>query len=415
MRPYVLRALVQKEVRRHLLNRGGLALAGLMVGSALLLSLFDPTAGGSAGGREDAAATGGLVGGVHHCYVFAAQETWLTAHLRANVPPELRDVILVRQTQPGNVETYVTAGPGVGSIVLHQSPGADGRPTLGVEVWHPDGDPGAMAGYEAWFWKELRRGLQAQAAAAVRAAGRDPAALPEPRFDDGDLWAVLESYRTLSARADDLSAGGSRLPAVTVRRVGRANPPLDLRNAVATAMVVFALYFACVYLLPMLTCEERERGALLAQALSPASPAEILTAKFLFYPTLGVALAATLAGITKPAVLTVPFFWLSLFAVACGFLGLGMTIATLAKTQRAAFLGSMCYLMSVAMVLTVCQQNGIPGIPYLALEYHGPRVLHAAIVGEVKPVHWQGLLATAGLASGWIWLAGVLFRKHGWQ
>ena len=417
MRWYILRALLQKEIRRHLLNRGGLALAGLMVGSALLLSLFDPT-GGAAGNGGGAAETGGLVGGVHHCYVFTTVETPLVVHLRASIPPDLRDAILVRQTGRENVRGYVTASPGIGSIVLDQGVAADGRPTLSVEVWHPEGDPGAMAGYEAWFWKELRRGLQTQATAAVRSAGRNPAELPEPRFEDGDLWAVLESYRSLSARTDDLLSGTGRrggLPEVVVRRVGQANPPLDLRSAVATAMVLFALYFACVYLLPMLTCEERERGVLLAQALSPASPSEILTAKFLFYPTFGVLLAATLAGITKPAVLTTPFFWLAVFAVGCGFLGLGMTVATLAKTQRAAFLGTMCYLFAVAMILTVCQQNGIPFVPLLSLEFHSSRVLHAAIVGDVRAVHWQGLLALAGLAAGWIWLAGVLFRKHGWQ
>ena len=76
-----------------------------------------------------------------------------------------------------------------------------------------------------------------------------------------------------------------------------------------------------------------------AQPLSPASPLEILAAKFLFYPLLGMGLAATLAGIYRPAVLSSLFFWLSLAAVAGGFLGIGMTVATLAKTQRAAFLG----------------------------------------------------------------------------
>jgi hypothetical protein len=38
-----------------------------------------------------------------------------------------------------------------------------------------------------------------------------------------------------------------------------------------------------------LTCEERERGILLAQALSPASAREILAAKFLFYPVFALA------------------------------------------------------------------------------------------------------------------------------
>ena len=87
---------------------------------------------------------------------------------------------------------------------------------------------------------------------------------------------------------------GNRGP--VARDQGLGGKVLDFRAAIATGMVVFALYFACVYLLPTLNCEERERGVLLAQALSPASPAEILAAKFLFYPVRH-ALAATLAAI----------------------------------------------------------------------------------------------------------------------
>ena len=56
-----------------------------------------------------------------------------------------------------------------------------------------------------------------------------------------------------------------------------------------------------------------------------------------------------------------------------------MTVATLAKTQRAAFMGAMCYLLSVSLILLICSKNGIPVVPYLAVEYHGPRILHAAV------------------------------------
>jgi hypothetical protein len=35
---------------------------------------------------------------------------------------------------------------------------------------------------------------------------------------------------------------------------------LDSRSGMATALVLFGLFFVCVYLLPSLTCEERERG-----------------------------------------------------------------------------------------------------------------------------------------------------------
>ena len=106
---------------------------------------------------------------------------------------------------------------------------------------------------------------------------------------------------------------------------------------------------------------------------------------------------------------------LSLLAVGGGFLGIGMTVATLARTQRAAFLGGMCYLLSVSMVLLICSTNGIPVVPSLAVEYHGPRILHAALAGDVYPYHWLHLLGAIGLAVAWLAAAGWLFRRRGWQ
>ena len=45
MRWYILRALLQKEFARHLANRGGIALALLLVAAAVLLSVFAPQEG----------------------------------------------------------------------------------------------------------------------------------------------------------------------------------------------------------------------------------------------------------------------------------------------------------------------------------------------------------------------------------
>src|SRR5439155_441346 len=194
----------------------------------------------------------------------------------------------------------------------------------------------------------------------------------DPPFDAGNDWIVLESHRRLQDQVEAARTGGPGarplVPDLEVNRKGLGGKVLDFRAAVATGLVVFALYFACVYLLPTLNCEERERGVLLAQALSPASPTEILAAKFLFYPTFGIILAVTIAAIYKTAVLSSLFFWFALLAVGAGFLGIGMTIATLAKTQRAAFLGGMCYLLSVSMVLLICSTNNIPFLSNLAVE-----------------------------------------------
>jgi hypothetical protein len=397
MRWYILRALLHKEFARHLANRGGIALALLLVAAAVLLSVFAP--------QETAAAGTGMVGGVHHCFIEFDRPTPLIEHLQENVPPDLKSQIVFRKIDPKTIGTLLPGQPGTGSIqvTLRYEPGKP--PVLDVHVWHPDGQPEAMAAYEAWFWKETRRGLAAQARKT------NPKMPPDPEFDP-DNWQLFESHAHLR---DQAAAVGVVVPELHVHRKGLAGKVLDFRAAIATGLVVFALYFACVYLLPTLNCEERERGVLLAQALSPASPAELLTAKFVFYPAFGLGLAATLAAIYKPDVLSSLFFWLALLAVGGGFLGIGMTIAAWAKTQRAAFLGGMCYLLSVSMVLMICSTNGIPFLSNLAVEYHGPRILHAALSGTVDYTHWFHLLGALGLAATWLCAAGWVFRRQGWQ
>jgi hypothetical protein len=296
-------------------------------------------------------------------------------HLRANVPADLEKQLQFRPAAQALTDAR-------GNIVYPQNTGAiqlrpPAEPGAGPHVcfWHPGADGSALAPFEAWFWKESLRFVQARGAAAQLA---------------GSPAAVEAEHSRLS--------GG-----------------VDPRSGLATSLVLFGLFFVCVYLLPSLTCEERERGVLLAQALSPASPREILAAKFLFYPAVGLALAGLLAGTYQPLALARPFFWLSLAVAVLGSMGIGLTIASLARTQRGASMGALCYMMAVALLLFICQQNRIPALPYLALEYHCPRMLHAALTDAVLWYHWLHLAGAAALAAAWAGLAAVLFRRYGWQ
>jgi hypothetical protein len=407
MRWYIIKTLLVKEWQRHLANRGGIALALLLIAAAVLLSVFAP---------KEAAAGTGAVGGVHHCFVEFDHPSPLIKHLRENVPPDLAGQIVFRQMpDPDRVRSIQNAEVGTGSLQMQQIPAANsatGRATLVVRIWHPKDDPAALAPYEAWLWRESRRALAGQ----LRDSG--VAVPPDPPLEM-DSWVVLEAHRRFQDRVEAARSAPPGTPPLVqdleIHRDSLGGKVLDFRAAVATGLVVFSLYFACVYLLPTLNCEERERGVLLAQALSPASPTEIVAAKFLFYPLFGIVLAATLAAIYKSAVLSSLFFWFALITVGAGFLGIGMTIATLAKTQRAAFLGGMCYLMSVSMVLLICATNNIPFLSNLALEYHGPRILHAALSDTVASYHWVHLLLAVVLATIWLFAAGWLFRRRGWQ
>jgi hypothetical protein len=360
MRWHVLRALLLKEALRHLANRGGLALVLLLVVAALLLLSF--------GGAGPLA---GLLPGMRLCYVDYWQDGPLVEHLRDHVPPELAARVRFRPAAevPTGAGGTLLYGHGAGAIQLR--PG-DAPGCYRVWFWHP-GDETALAPFEAWFWKESLRFCQAR-------RGAPP-----------DLLSAGEAQRS------SLTGGADR------------------RAGLATALVLFALFLVCVYLLPSLTCEERERGTLLAQALSPAAPREIVAAKLLFYPALGLALAAALAGAYDLAVLARPFFWLASTAAALGAVGIGLTIASLAHTQRAAGLGALCYTLAVALLLLGCRQAAVPVLPWFALEYHTPALLHAALTGTDLASHTAHLAAATGLACAWVGAAAFLFRRCGWQ
>lgn len=361
MRWYIVRILLHKEFLRHLADRGSLGLALLLVVAALLLSLFGKSGDGPAG----------LVGGAQTCFVdYWHYDPWVE-HLRGWVPPELKDRLVFRPCADFPThQNQIVYPPGSGAIQIRN---AD-QPCQ-VLFWHPGKDTAALAPFETWFWRESYR-FQRHSPLLRLAPG------PVPAF---------------TAERCELKGG------------------LDARSGIATALVLFALFFACVYLLPSLTCEERERGVLLAQALSPATPLEILAAKFLFYPALGIGLGAILAGIYNPAVLLRPFFWLALLTAALGSMGIGLTIACLARTQRAASMAALCYMLAVALILFICQQNHIPLLPYLALEYHGPRMLHAVLADNLQWYHWGHLGGAAALAVGWALTAQAVFRRCGWQ
>jgi hypothetical protein len=365
MRWYILRTLLHKELLRHIADRGGLLLSLLLMAMALLLSF----------GKANQQA-GPLIGDLNRVYVVheAADpaatviQAWKKS-LEDQAPEELRKPLRYREaSQLARTDTgrfLLAENSALIKLVSDGSDPSHGGWRFKVEFWYPGDDNGLLAPFEAWFWKSTRA-----------------------HFNESPI--ITEDRRHIEGSA-------------------------DIRSSIAAALVLFAIFFTCVYLLPSLTCEERERGVLLAQALSPASPLEILAAKFLFYPVYGIGLAAVLAGIYRPAVLLLPVLWLSLTATALASLGIGMCIASLARTQRLASLGALCYMLMAALFLLICQQNGFGFLANLALEFHAPRVIHAVLADNFQFGHLVSLCAMGALAIGWASLAVVLFRRRGWQ
>ncbi len=374
MRWSIVRTLLYKEWLRLLANRGGVSLLLLLIVASLLLSFF--------GNKEGGAANVSI--GIQHCYLDYAKDGPLVRHLKTHVPPELDGQLIIRPLARSVIDGEGTVGypQASGAIQLRPLPDDPDGPGLLVWFWHPGEDGSSLAPYEAWLWRET--------------------------------LAFYRQAQTDAARSPSEAGAVVPLPTVAVKH-SALRGGLDERSGLATALVLFSLFFVCVYLQSSLTCEERERGVLLAQALSPATAIEILAAKFLFYPAVALVLALVAAGTYKPAVLGQGFFWLSLLTTVFGSMSVGLTVSSLARTQRTASIGAMCYMLSVALILFICQHNNIPFLPYIALEYYGPRLIHAALTGSVQPYHWANLAGGGVLAVGWMVLATWLFRKYGWQ
>lgn len=390
---YILRTLLLKELLRQLKNRGGITMALVIVAAAVMASVFG------------SGFTVPQPGAASMCVIdHWGDEGWV-AHLRKNVPRELEGRVRFRSLV--GFQGTITYPPGAAGIQLRPT----GEPQhYKVSVWYPDPDGAAVAPFETWFWTESRRYFE-----EVVGLARPPAGAK----DDAVFWNESQRQFADRLRADLERAGRAtaieKVPEIAVTRARIERQDLDLRAPAAMFLVLMALCFVCIFLMPSATAEERERGTLLAQALSPASSLEILGAKLLFYPTLAVVLASLVAGICQPRVWTLPFFWIALGVTALATVGIGLTISVLARTQREASMVALSYMLSVGLVLIICRANELRFPATLMIEHHGPAMILAALQDAVLPAHWGQLGVSWVLAVVWCGLATGLFRRFGWR
>ena len=93
MRLYIVRALVRKELHRHVSNKGGLVLAALLVVAAILLAVFKPKQG-------ETGAIGGEFAGVRLCYIEFSSKSELIVELEKRIPETLGNKVQFRAVPP---------------------------------------------------------------------------------------------------------------------------------------------------------------------------------------------------------------------------------------------------------------------------------------------------------------------------
>src|SRR5436190_9921964 len=160
MRWHILKTLLHKEALRHATNRGGLALAGLLITASLLLAALNPAA------EQDKPAT--LVGGIHHCLIWYDEPDDWVRHLEQNCPPGLKaNVRFLSLDGRLGLDQHRRYDTGTGGIELRAMPAGDGVPKYRVYVRYPEGDRAGLAVYESWFWKESYKFFHARAEAEL--------------------------------------------------------------------------------------------------------------------------------------------------------------------------------------------------------------------------------------------------------
>src|SRR5207302_693003 len=144
-----------------------------------------------------------------------------------------------------------------------------------IWCWYPGEDRSVMAPFENWFWRTSRAYFRERVNRELEQLGPDAANVDRlPRLERDETWVWRESHAEFLSDVAAIKAklppeAASRLspvPDFTFERSPLESKPIGTRTTISSALVLFALFFVCVYLLPSLTCEERERGVLLAQA-----------------------------------------------------------------------------------------------------------------------------------------------------
>jgi len=394
-----IRALVGKEFHRLARNRGVIVMAFLLAAVALLTSTV-----GSAQPRMLGAAQ------IDTCWVdYWDDGPWLE-HLRRNVPPELVDRVRFRSV--GDIPTDRT-----GTLQYSRSEAAIQLRHEGDRwiawFWYPGNDPAILRPLEDWFWAESRRFFHAQAVTAAPADRRQEVdrLVPPPVGDPANMWRELQ--RDYRERLLALVPNAAVIPEIDVERSSLHS--VELGKALGVALVLFAIFFTAVCVMPSLTCEEREKGLLMAQCLSPATAIEMLAGKALTYIPLAILFAFTIGGLLQPAVWTDAFFCAVAAIAAVGAFGLGALIALLVRTQRSASLAAMGYALAVALVVFAGQRVGLGGLSNGLLEVHIPPLVVSALDGTSTAASWGQLGISGSIATSWLTAAFVVAWTRGWR
>lgn len=367
-----IRILLDREIRRLQKNPSALLLIGLLTCVAVLLATSKPV-DDQAGGRSPSATAATPV-----ILVYEERTDWLD-YLLGNLPD-------------------VPAVTAVSGDQVRQSQGRFQLPEGCALVEIRKGQRGELDRFQV---------IGHYTGASARTL--------KPFYDW--FWPTLTFYHSQSDRFEQfdvpLNVAASRIKSLQETSVS----DLVQTELIGTILVLVVQFFCCCHLLVSFTSQDRERGTLMALVLSPAKMSEILIAKFLFHTALSVVGSVLIISILQPVALARPLFWLVLVTTSVGMMCVGTCISTLTKTQAAAGLLALCYMLAGAVLFYLASRfTAFAFLKRLAFESYSFSLLYGTLKASIGITSVTKSLGTmAAIVAFWVLVARHSFYRYGWR
>jgi ABC-2 type transport system permease protein len=254
-------------------------------------------------------------------------------------------------------------------------------------------------------------------------------------FNRGDLNSPAQQAHLASLRQSNTSLGSRSAKLASIPPAVLVEPVLsDANNEIKTevnyinfygpAVVILLLQHIAVTLAALSNVRDRQLGALEIFRVSPISPGQVLTGKFISFALLLLALGILLIALVT-LLLGVPFVaigtrWLPalgmLLVTIYASIGLGFVVAGLSKTESQAVQFSMLLLLGsiffTGFILPLNQfANYIRYVSFALPITYGASGLQNTML-DTQPLSWSYLLIPFALGTLFIFIGQWLYRRQ---
>ncbi|MBZ0252976.1 MAG: ABC transporter permease [Candidatus Methylomirabilis sp.] len=228
------------------------------------------------------------------------------------------------------------------------------------------------------------------------------------------LHAYLETPLPLSVVVAD-ERGKTLPPArrapVPERKLTDAQATKELTMVMICTLSLLVISFN---LFSMMFAEEKSSKTLLAQMISPATAGDVVRAKFVFFMTLNLGVAAMVAAIHAPAALRNPLYWTTMALGSVTYMSLALLIVAYTQKQSSASLLSLGYLFFLGIVVLLSGQLSV----FATIQRNLPETYLFKFIATIfagKPLRFYSIdyLRFVGVVTALVSFAFLLFDRKG--